>query len=58
MDVKVQRGVAIIPSDKLEVVVELKNSVKPEKSIALFGGPIYGYYSHSAYWQVLEFVKE
>lgn len=41
MDVKVQHGVAIIQSGKLEVVVELTTPVNPEKSVILFGGSIY-----------------
>lgn len=41
IDVKVQRGVAIIQSGKLEVVVELNSPVNPEKSVILFGGSIY-----------------
>lgn len=52
MDVKVQRGVAIIPRDKIEVVVELKNPVNPEKSIGLFGGSIcgLGYSNYFSHW--------
>lgn len=41
MDIKVQRDVAIIPPNELEVVVELTTPVNPEKAIVLFGGSIY-----------------
>lgn len=42
MDVKVQRGVAIIPEDETTLVVELKQKVNPDKAVVLFGGSIYG----------------
>lgn len=35
MDVKVQRGVAVIQPNELEVVVELNTPVNPEKSVIL-----------------------
>ena len=47
MDVKVQRGVAIIPEDETTLVVELKQKVNPEKAVVLFGGSIYGSFSNS-----------
>lgn len=46
MDVKVQRGVAIIPSNESEVIVKLDTPVNPEKAIVLFGGSIYGGYNY------------
>ena len=42
MDVKVQRGVAIIPEDETTLVVELKQKVNPDKAVVLFGGSICG----------------
>lgn len=53
MDVKVQRGLAIIPQYKLEEIVELKHKVNPEKAIVMFGGSIYGSYGNSSDWDVL-----
>ena len=51
MDVKVQRGVAIIPEDETTLVVELKQKVNPDKAVVLFGGSIYGSCNyHSYYW--------
>lgn len=61
MDVKVQRGVAVIQPNELEVVVELKTPVNPEKAIVLFGGSIYGYTSDgiSTNWDVrLDLIDE
>ena len=49
MDVKVQRGVADIQPKELEVVVELKTPVNPEKAIVLFGGSIYGIDNYGDY---------
>lgn len=60
MDIKVQRGVAIIPQDESEVVVELDAPVNPEKTVVIFGGSIYGYDSTgSAYWDArLDLIDE
>ena len=52
MDVKVQRGVAIIPSNESKVIVELDTPVNPEKAIVLFGGAICGGISnYSGSWE-------
>ena len=53
MDVKVQRGVAIIQPNKTEEIVELKYKVNPEKAIVMFCGSIYGSYGNSSDWDVL-----
>lgn len=52
MDIKVQRGVAIIPEDETTLVVELKQKVNPDKAVVLFGGSICGssYNYASSYW--------
>lgn len=51
MDIKVQRDVAIIPPNELEVVVELKTPINLEKSVILVGGSICNSNSHrSHYW--------
>ena len=51
MDIKVQRGVAIIPENKTTVTVELKKAVNPERAVVLHGGSIYGFITgNSNYW--------
>lgn len=48
MDIKVQRGVAIIPEKKTTVTVELKKAVNPERAVVLHGGSIYGFNSNNS----------
>lgn len=53
MDIKVQRGVAIIPESKKTITVELEKAVNPERAVVLHGGSIYGFNSNSnnsGYW--------
>lgn len=49
MDIKVQRGVAIIPENKTTVTVELKKAVNPERAVVLHGGSG-GCGGNSNYW--------
>lgn len=62
MDVKVQRGEAIIQPYKQEEIVELKYKVNPEKAIVMFCGSICGYSDisgYSTYWDArLDLIDE
>lgn len=49
MDIKVQRGVAIIPEKETTVTVELKKAVNPERAVVLHGGSGGGG-GNSNYW--------
>lgn len=42
MDIKVQRGVAIIPGNKTTTIVALKKAVNPERAVVLHGGSVDG----------------
>ena len=48
MDIKVQRGVAIIPKNETTVTVELKKVVNPEKAVVLHGGSICNDYNNTS----------
>lgn len=48
MDIKVQRGVAIIPESETTITVELKKAVNPEKAVVLHSGSIYGFNSNNS----------
>ena len=61
MDVKVQRGIAIIPKEEKMVVVELKKAVNLDRSFVLFGGSIYGsdyYRNYSNNWDARLFLLD
>ena len=49
MDIKVQSGIAIIPSNETSVVVELERKVDKNRSVVLHGGTVYGY-SHDSFY--------
>lgn len=54
INAKVQHGVAIIPKDKKEVIVELKHAVNLKQAFIVPGGSIFGGdgYNGSYFWDV------
>lgn len=49
MDIRVQRGVAKIPSEEKTFIVELEYEVNPEKTIVVHGGSVSGYGRNNGY---------
>lgn len=47
--IKVQRGIAIIPSGETTVIVKLEHEVNPKKTIVVHGGSVSGYGRNNGY---------